>query len=282
MKKHASQRASPAKRPKPGASPPRAGKSKTTGSKKNESERKSTSKVGAGDKKTTTSATKGRIASSSSSSSTSGSPKKATGGKSGSASKTVGTIRPLDPKFASSEIITPALASDVKTAFVQAARHMAVRGCMAPKPAVVLDIDDTALVGPDESQRTHGPVHSFYKKAIDSGVKVFFVTARSEAEPGNRESTVKQLRDCGYDKFDALFMAPRFTPHFKGIKKAHREAITKKGYDIVVNAGDQWADLVEGSVPPVLEAALGRECMKRPLVFYNGKENSCLCIKLWS
>jgi predicted secreted acid phosphatase len=125
-------------------------------------------------------------------------------------------------------------------------------------------------------------VHAFYRKALESGVKVFFVTARSEAEPGNRESTLRQLRDCGYDKFEALLMAPRYTQHFKGIKKAHREAITKKGYDVLVNAGDQWADLVEGCVSPALEAALTKECLKRPLVFYNGKENSCLCIKLWS
>jgi predicted secreted acid phosphatase len=179
------------------------------------------------------------------------------------------------------------VASSVEAAFLHATQLVVVKRRMVCKPAIVLDIDDTALIGPDDSQYTHKPVHKFYKTVVALGVHVFFVTARSEKEPGNREETLAQLKECGYSKFDKLLMAPRYTSAFTEIKKSHRDAIRKAGYDILVNSGDQWADLVSEKVPETILhraelVAKGKTATCKPILFYNGPENDVLCIKLKS
>jgi HAD superfamily, subfamily IIIB (Acid phosphatase) len=184
--------------------------------------------------------------------------------------------------FPHKELANPALATTVEAAFVHATHHLMVKRRMVCRPAVVLDIDDTALIGPDSRQKTHSPVHAFYRAAIAEKVDVFFVTARSEKEKDNREETVQQLRDCGYAKFTELLMAPRYTAAFTDIKRSHRRAIEKMGFEILVNAGDQWADLVSDKVPETVLRAVQAIARKKPFVFYNGVEGGTLCIKLWS
>lgn len=179
------------------------------------------------------------------------------------------------------EIANPAVASGVEAAFVHATQHMLVKRRMVAKPAVVLDIDDTALIGPDVDQRTHGPVHAFYRKALAANVAVFFVTARSEKEPGNRKETLQQLKECGYSKFEELLMAQRYTTAFTEIKRCHRKNIEKAGYEILVNAGDQWPDLVSDKVPRSILQQAEVISKRKPFIFYNGLEGGTLCIKLW-
>lgn len=197
--------------------------------------------------------------------------------------KSIGTLKPLNwtPDPPTKEIESPTIASSVAAAFFHATQHLITQSRMVIKPAIVLDIDDTALIGADDKQRTHGPVWEFYQKAIELKVAVFFVTARSESYAGNRKSTEDQLKQCGYSVYERLLMADRYTTQFGGIKKKHRQTIADEHYRILVNAGDQWADLVSRSVKETTLVTLEEMCKGRPLVFYNLNEQNCLCIKLW-
>ena len=131
--------------------------------------------------------------------------------------------------------------------------------------AVVFDIDDTAL-STYEYQKGMGfghygvawhqwlemkrgkaikPVLDFYNLARERGLTVFFVSGRREKF---RRVTEENLRAVGFDGWKALYMKP---DDFKSksvveLKMAHRIAIEKQGYKIVMNIGDQPSDLEGG------------------------------------
>ena len=131
--------------------------------------------------------------------------------------------------------------------------------------AVVFDIDDTAL-STYEYQKAMGfghyglawhqwlemkrgkaikPVLDFYNQAKARGLTVFFVSGRREKF---RAVTEENLRTVGFDGWKALYMKP---DDFKSksvveLKMAHRIAIEKQGYTIVLNIGDQTSDLEGG------------------------------------
>jgi acid phosphatase len=129
------------------------------------------------------------------------------------------------------------------------------------KPAIVLDIDETSLSNYDGLAATGfssigtaipaatgtgtaiAPTLSLYKDARARGVAVFFVTGRPSAIAG---PTTDNLENVGYDQgWDDL----RFKPADQGteaFKAAARAAIEAKGYDIVLNLGDQESDLDGG------------------------------------
>jgi predicted secreted acid phosphatase len=133
------------------------------------------------------------------------------------------------------------------------------------KPAVVFDIDDTAL-----STFPYELAHDFsFDKASWSvweqadrfpaivpvlrlaahlhgeGVAVFFVTGRRAPERG---ITLHELAVAGYPTPTALYLRPRSDNARSVIsfKSSARAAIEARGYHILASIGDQWSDLLGG------------------------------------
>lgn len=133
------------------------------------------------------------------------------------------------------------------------------------RPAIVLDVDDTALStfaiqqrlgfgwvpdGWDEWARTatapaHRGILDLYRHALRKGVAVFFVTGRRE---DLRAATERQLRAAGYGRWVGLSMKPDDydEPSAVPFKVARRRAIEEEGFEILLNVGDQWSDLEGG------------------------------------
>ncbi len=133
------------------------------------------------------------------------------------------------------------------------------------KPAIVLDIDETALSNWEIEQKLDfgyykpmydeweksgtataiKPVLELYKYARSKGVAVFFITGRRES---SRESTEKNLKAVGYTEFEAVVMKPvdltvKSAAEFKA---PARLKIVDDGWRIMVNIGDQQSDLDGG------------------------------------
>jgi hypothetical protein len=129
------------------------------------------------------------------------------------------------------------------------------------KPAIVLDIDETSLsnyaglvasgftatgsagVIVSGTGTAIGPTRSLYRFARNHKVGVFFVTGRPDSL---RAVTVRNLKAAGYGQgWKDLAMKPT-DEAVKAFKSGERAAIERKGYDIVVNVGDQESDLDGG------------------------------------
>ena len=132
------------------------------------------------------------------------------------------------------------------------------------KPAVVLDIDDTALSWyfcakelsppfgsglPDcavsSLLRAIPQARSFYNYVRARGVTVFFITGRPE---GLRPQTTESLRDARYKGKLRIYLKPSSYKNDSviGYKAGARKTITRRGYRILVNVGDQQSDLKGG------------------------------------
>ncbi len=133
------------------------------------------------------------------------------------------------------------------------------------KLAIVLDIDETSLSnyanmvkmnfgGTDDSimaaiaqgqDPAIQPTLDLFKTAEKNHVAVFFVTGRPESM---RSSTVKNLDSAGYFAYNGLYMRPVADKNASVIpfKSSRRKAIEAKGYDIVLDVGDQESDLAGG------------------------------------
>jgi acid phosphatase len=133
------------------------------------------------------------------------------------------------------------------------------------KPAIVFDIDDTALSTWEHIKEANfcyleasfdrwvlaagappiEPVLDLYRLAKRKGVAVFFITGRAEKL---REPTLRNLRATGYETWEEVLMKPAdykeesIIPH----KAGQRRKLVEKGYDILVNIGDQDSDLEGG------------------------------------
>jgi acid phosphatase len=131
--------------------------------------------------------------------------------------------------------------------------------------AIVFDIDETSLSNYNDMQALDfGGTNSDYIKAEEKGtdpaipstltlyqyaknhhITVFFVTGRKEAL---RLATSKNLKRSGYKTWQYLYMKPN-DYHKESVvpyKSSIRKTIEKKGYDIVINIGDQFSDLKGG------------------------------------
>jgi len=132
------------------------------------------------------------------------------------------------------------------------------------KLAAVFDIDETSLSNWDAMQDcgfcaykiqaknysiAHDPaitpVLELFNYAKNRGIAVFFVTGRSETQ---RQLTVDNLHEAGYSGWTDLYMQPdpppgTLKPPAHEFKPKDRQAITGKGYRIVLNIGDQASDL---------------------------------------
>lgn len=135
---------------------------------------------------------------------------------------------------------------------------------LPPKPAIVLDVDETALTNlPQIVAQDFGyvqtewdawvaraqarailPVQTVYETAVRHGVAVIFLTGRKGAE---RAATERNLRDVGYDTWDQLIFRPDDITLSTGtFKKRTRQQLIKDGYTIIANIGDQDSDFVDG------------------------------------
>jgi predicted secreted acid phosphatase len=136
-------------------------------------------------------------------------------------------------------------------------RHLDVH-----RPAIVLDVDDTALstyacmkrAGFDRAAAKCASKRSLpaipqtrrlFRFARQLGVAVFFITGRRERL---REITAGNLRRAGFAGWRGLKMRPDRQPASRkdGWKARARRAIERRGYRIVVNVGDQRSDLDGG------------------------------------
>jgi predicted secreted acid phosphatase len=144
------------------------------------------------------------------------------------------------------------------------------------RPAVVFDIDETALSnweelkandfgrildGPCErlpqgpcglvawDQRAQAtiiqPTMDVYRAAKDRGAAIFFITGRDEIQ---RAATVRNLRGVGYTDYTELIMEPADAHHVSAadFKAPRRQQIGQRGFRIIANIGDQPSDLEGG------------------------------------
>lgn len=135
----------------------------------------------------------------------------------------------------------------------------------AKKPAIVLDIDETALsnypamlrldfggtykeMWEDAYKGSDGailPTLKLFRYAKEKNIAIFFITGRYEPE---REVTVKNLAKVGFTDYDKLIL--RSDGYLKmstsEYKSAVRKQLTDEGYLILLNVGDQLSDLRGG------------------------------------
>jgi predicted secreted acid phosphatase len=134
------------------------------------------------------------------------------------------------------------------------------------KPALVLDIDETALdnypcfdarggIPFDDTVNVEcviafdapavKPVLSLFKRARALDVAVFFITGRVEAI---RDGSLENLRSAGYTgKYEAIFQPNGYSRDSRvPFKSGARKAIQKRGFKIIANVGDQKSDLKGG------------------------------------
>ena len=158
----------------------------------------------------------------------------------------------------------------------KAGQWIAARAKTAKQPALVLDIDETALsnweiIKRDDFGRPIGgpcdlaldapcgwaawdqlgrdpaivPTLQVFQQAAAQGVAVFFLTGRPENQ---RAATERNLRAVGYDGFAKLYMVPD-GQHFASaadFKAPIRAQLEQQGYTIIANMGDQPSDLAGG------------------------------------
>ncbi len=170
-----------------------------------------------------------------------------------------------------------AYARDQAAVAEAATAYVLSRVKQVPKPALVLDIDETSLdnwpqlaqndygyiVGGDctmapgsacgslawESQGRAPAIAAtlkLYKAARAAGVAVFFITGRKEAE---RAGTEANLRAAGYDGWAGLVLRPDGThSHYStaSFKAGERARIVMQGYQVLATLGDQPSDLAGG------------------------------------
>jgi HAD superfamily, subfamily IIIB (Acid phosphatase) len=131
------------------------------------------------------------------------------------------------------------------------------------RPAMVLDIDETSLTNWGHLEHSLcAPVSDFdqyaargespalpailelYRWARERDVTVFFVTGRRE---WLREATERNLQEQGYNERGGVFLRPtEETGSWHNYKAEARHRLAEQGYDILLNMGDQPADLEGG------------------------------------
>jgi predicted secreted acid phosphatase len=165
---------------------------------------------------------------------------------------------------------------DIATVDAEATAYIVKHASESTKPAIVLDIDETALSNWQEIEANdfgyitdgdcnhlpRGPcgalswdqlgnapaiksTRELFQVAKNNRAAVFFITGRYEKE---RDVTVKNLRAAGYRDWDGLIMRPdgSHTKSAADFKAPQRQLITAEGYTIVANIGDQPSDLAGG------------------------------------
>jgi acid phosphatase len=165
---------------------------------------------------------------------------------------------------------------DLATVGDAAAEWLRSRAGAVARPALVLDIDETALsnwevIRRDDFGRPIGgpcdlaidapcgwaawdqlgrdppiePTLRVFQQARALNVAVFFITGRPENQ---RAATERNLLAAGYGGYAKLYMVPNDS-HFASaadFKAPIRAEIERQGYTIIENMGDQPSDLIGG------------------------------------
>jgi predicted secreted acid phosphatase len=165
---------------------------------------------------------------------------------------------------------------DLAAVDAKALHWITMRVKKVQRPALVLDIDETALSnwevlqrddfgrpipGPciDESKDPCGwqawdllgkdpaivPTLHVFEAARKLSVAVFFITGRPESQ---RAATERNLKAAGYGGYEKLYTVPDGS-HFVSaadFKAPVRKEIEESGYRIIANIGDQPSDLKGG------------------------------------
>lgn len=165
---------------------------------------------------------------------------------------------------------------DLRTVTAGAGNWLLERARQVNRPAMVLDIDDTALsnwsviVANDFGRVFGGPCEdlpkgpcgwvawdllsrsptipatlALFKQARALSVTVFFITGRDEPQRG---ATERNLREAGYADHAGLYMPAEGARYGSAadFKAPQRAAIEASGYTIIANVGDQPSDLAGG------------------------------------
>jgi len=133
--------------------------------------------------------------------------------------------------------------------------------------AIVLDVDETAISNYRGLERVDFtsnpsaitaimmqanaepilPVLQFYQHAISKGVTIFFISSRPNS-PELMDVTSKNLKNAGYTTWEELILKPlnKDKQSIQEFKTNSRRHITALGYDIILNIGDQQADMEGG------------------------------------
>ena len=169
-----------------------------------------------------------------------------------------------------------AYARDLAVVATEARSWLSERARQVSRPALVLDIDETALSNWEVIQRDDfgriigGPCRALpegpcgwatwdllgrdpaleptlrlFQQARASGVSVFLITGRPESQ---RAATERNLRIAGYDGYEHLFMVPNGRSYSSAVefKTPVRAGIERLGHKIIANVGDQPSDLNGG------------------------------------
>lgn len=174
---------------------------------------------------------------------------------------------------------TGAYAKDIALVTQQALNYLKQRlyenahSTTPKKLAIVFDIDETVLSNfkyirevdfafilkyvpqkqPLAEDTLIPAVSTLYRAAIKHHVAVFFITGRPEKL---REATILNLRRVGFHSWTALFLKPNNYPKEKSAanyKIPVRKKIVNAGYDVIMNIGDQYSDLVGGYADKVFK-----------------------------
>lgn len=139
------------------------------------------------------------------------------------------------------------------------------RACTKPRPALVLDIDETSLSNYANLSATNfsgatgalaigviagnepviRPTLDLFNFARSQGVFLFFITGRPSDIPLVATQTQANLLSAGYSNWKGLEMKPS-SEKTLAFKSGKRAEIESSGFHIVANVGDQESDLEGG------------------------------------
>lgn len=186
---------------------------------------------------------------------------------------------PIPPLYESQGRITAYMTSgryeaDVARVAAAAKAWIEERAPKARRPAIVLDVDETALSNWPAFRVNHwarilqgdcdlergpcnirvwqamgrspalAPTLDVVRRARQLGVAVFFITGRADDV---REATERNLRDQGFG-FEQVFLLPSDRTFTNGMqfKTPIRQRLAAEGYTIILTMGDQQSDLDGG------------------------------------
>jgi predicted secreted acid phosphatase len=182
-----------------------------------------------------------------------------------------------DLKFAATDYYNSgAYLTDLQLAAAPAIAWITEEAPRVDRPAVVFDIDETALsnweaikandfgrvIGGPCDTLPHGPcglrawdlsaqstviqpTMDIFTAAKDRGAAIFFITGRGETQ---RAATERNLQAVGYTGYTQLIMEPHGAHYVSAadFKAPQRAQIEQQGYTIIANIGDQPSDLDGG------------------------------------
>jgi len=165
---------------------------------------------------------------------------------------------------------------DLRAVIDESEQYVKQRANSAHRPAIVLDIDETALSNWERIVANHfayfpdgpcdhlpqgpcgelaweraardsavAPTLELFNVARALNVTIFFVTGRDEAI---RQATEVNLKRVGFTNWQQVIMRPtgKSTGSAADYKTPARKSIEDAGYTIIANIGDQPSDLVGG------------------------------------